>query len=119
MCLAVPHTIEEIMSGNRAVAVTGAVRMEIRTDLLENPAPGDTVLVHAGFAAAVNLRAETGDDLFDCLAQRRSVRGVRRDHAVAVETGAREDRGGVAHIGQGDHVRPALPEILENAFRIG
>ena len=50
MCLAVPHVIESVLDGSRAVAVAGAVRTEIRTDLIENALPGDTVLVHAGFA---------------------------------------------------------------------
>ena len=50
MCLAIPHVIEEILDGNRALAVSGAVRAEIRTDLIDSPARGDTVLVHAGFA---------------------------------------------------------------------
>ncbi len=50
MCLAIPHTIQEILDGNRAVARAGAVRTEIRTDLVDSPSVGDTVLVHAGFA---------------------------------------------------------------------
>ena len=50
MCLAIPHVIQEILGDNRALAFAGAVRTEIRTDLVESPAPGDTVLVHAGFA---------------------------------------------------------------------
>lgn len=50
MCLAVPHILEKVFPDGRAIAVTGAVRTEIRTDLIDDPAPGDTVLVHAGFA---------------------------------------------------------------------
>ncbi len=74
MCLAVPHTIEEIMSGNRAIAVTGAVRLEIRTDLLEDPAPGDTVLVHAGFAIE-KLSPEDSEELKDLWDELRTLAG--------------------------------------------
>lgn len=76
MCLAIPHTIHEILDENRALAVAGAVRTEIRTDLIDAPARGDTVLVHAGFAIEKlapsdakelaelwdELRSLTGDD---------------------------------------------------------
>ena len=79
MCLAVPHTIEEIMSGNRAVAVTGAVRMEIRTDLLENPAPGDTVLVHAGFAIE-KLSGEDAEELKNLWGELRALAGDSYAH---------------------------------------
>ncbi len=34
MCLAVPHTIETILGEHRALAAAGAVRTEIRTDLV-------------------------------------------------------------------------------------
>ena len=50
MCLAVPYTIREIFEDGSARAVSGGVETDIRLDLVENPAPGDTVLVHAGFA---------------------------------------------------------------------
>jgi hydrogenase expression/formation protein HypC len=50
MCLAVPYTIKEIFGDGSACAVSGGVEADIRLDLVENPAPGDTVLVHAGFA---------------------------------------------------------------------
>jgi hydrogenase expression/formation protein HypC len=50
MCLAVPYTIQEIFADGSARAVSGGVESDIRLDLVENPTPGDTVLVHAGFA---------------------------------------------------------------------
>ena len=50
MCLAIPHVIRELLDDKRAEAFAGPVRTEIRTDLIENAAPGDIVLVHAGFA---------------------------------------------------------------------
>ena len=64
MCLAVPHVIESVLDGSRAVAVAGAVRTEIRTDLIENALPGDTVLVHAGFAIE-KLSPEDSKELLD------------------------------------------------------
>ena len=50
MCLAVPYVIKEISRDGSALAVSNGVEVEIRLDLIENPALGDTVLVHAGFA---------------------------------------------------------------------
>ena len=50
MCLAVPYVIKEISEDGSALAVSNGVELEIRLDLMENPALGDTVLVHAGFA---------------------------------------------------------------------
>jgi len=50
MCLAIPHTIVSITGQKTAVGRAGTVEVEVRTDLVENLAVGDTVLVHAGFA---------------------------------------------------------------------
>jgi len=50
MCLAVPYVIKKISEDRSALAVSNGVELEIRLDLIENPALGDTVLVHAGFA---------------------------------------------------------------------
>ncbi|HCL79359.1 MAG TPA: HypC/HybG/HupF family hydrogenase formation chaperone, partial [Synergistaceae bacterium] len=75
MCLAVPHTIETLLDDGRAVAVAGAVRTEIRTDLIENPSPGDTVLVHAGFAIE-KLAPEDSKELLDLWEEIRRVSGV-------------------------------------------
>ena len=50
MCLAVPYVIKKISEDGSALAVSNGVGLEIRLDLIENPALGDTVLVHAGFA---------------------------------------------------------------------
>ena len=50
MCLAVPHTLVEITGPSTAIGRAGTIEVEIRTDLIENPTPGDCVLVHAGFA---------------------------------------------------------------------
>ncbi|MDR2522868.1 MAG: HypC/HybG/HupF family hydrogenase formation chaperone [Synergistaceae bacterium] len=50
MCLAVPYIIKEIFPDGSARAVSNGVEAEVRLDLIEAPAQGDTVLVHAGFA---------------------------------------------------------------------
>ena len=50
MCLAVPHRIEELCGDGSAIASAGPIRRSIRVDLLDAPAVGDLVLVHAGFA---------------------------------------------------------------------
>jgi hydrogenase expression/formation protein HypC len=51
MCLAIPA---EIVSVDRdketAIAALGPVRKEISVALIEDPAPGDFVLIHVGFA---------------------------------------------------------------------
>jgi hydrogenase expression/formation protein HypC len=49
MCLAVPMRLIEIRE-DRGVAEVGGMKREIGLQLLENPAVGDYVLVHAGFA---------------------------------------------------------------------
>jgi hydrogenase expression/formation protein HypC len=59
MCLAVPYTIKEIFADGSARAVSGGVEADIRLDVVENPAPGDTVLVHAGFAIQKLDRGES------------------------------------------------------------
>jgi hydrogenase expression/formation protein HypC len=51
MCLAVPVQILE-MDGFRALCGAGGVTVRARLDVLEEPAVGDWVLVHAGFAIA-------------------------------------------------------------------
>ncbi len=49
MCLAVPAKILTI-SDNCAVVDIDGVRRETRVDFIEDPRPGDYVLVHVGFA---------------------------------------------------------------------
>ena len=50
MCLAIPHTLIAITGPKTAIGRAGTVEVEIRTDLIDTPAMGDHVLVHAGFA---------------------------------------------------------------------
>ena len=49
MCLAVPLKLIEI-TGNEAVAESMGMRRRLRVDFIEDPQPGDYVIVHAGFA---------------------------------------------------------------------
>ena len=79
MCLAVPHTIKEILGENRALASAGAVRTEIRTDLLDDVVPGDTVLVHAGFAIE-KLSPEDSEELKDLWDELRALAGEPYAH---------------------------------------
>ena len=50
MCLAVPMKLIEIKEGQLGVAELDGVRCEVNFSLLENVAPGDYLIVHAGFA---------------------------------------------------------------------
>lgn len=49
MCLAVPAELISI-DGLCGIVASGGVRREVRLDLIEQPAIGDLLLVHAGFA---------------------------------------------------------------------
>jgi hydrogenase expression/formation protein HypC len=59
MCLAVPYTIGKIFPDGSARAASRGVEAVVRLDLIENPAVGDTVLVHAGFAIQKLDRGES------------------------------------------------------------
>ena len=49
MCVAIPLKIEEI-NGKDAIGVRDGVRRNIRLDFINDPKPGEYVIVHAGFA---------------------------------------------------------------------
>lgn len=49
MCLAIPTKITSVQ-GNYAYAEIMGIRQKINIQLIENPMPGDYVLLHAGFA---------------------------------------------------------------------
>lgn len=49
MCLAIPMKILKI-EGDRAIVSAGNIRRSIAVNFLTNPAIGDYVMVHAGFA---------------------------------------------------------------------
>lgn len=49
MCLAMPMKINKI-SGSSAECEAGGLTQNIRIDFINDPKPGDYVMVHAGFA---------------------------------------------------------------------
>ena len=49
MCLAIPVKLKKI-DGLTAIGEAGGMTREIRVDFIDAPAPGDYVMVHAGFA---------------------------------------------------------------------
>ncbi|MCX7818310.1 MAG: HypC/HybG/HupF family hydrogenase formation chaperone [Kiritimatiellae bacterium] len=50
MCLGVPMQLTEIREPARALAESDGLRLEVDVSLIEDPRPGDYVIVHAGFA---------------------------------------------------------------------
>ncbi len=53
MCLAVPVKILRLLDGGKAVVAQGSGELRVDVSLLENPKPGDHVIVHAGFAIEI------------------------------------------------------------------
>jgi len=50
MCLAVPMTLVAVHPDGSGVVAFEGVRRDVRLDLLDDPAEGDIVIVHAGYA---------------------------------------------------------------------
>jgi hydrogenase expression/formation protein HypC len=50
MCLAVPGKLEKILSADEAIADLGGIQKNINISLIEDPQPGDWVVIHVGFA---------------------------------------------------------------------
>lgn len=50
MCLAVPARVVEVHDASWATVEVGGAGKRISTDLIDDVAPGDYVLVHVGFA---------------------------------------------------------------------
>lgn len=50
MCLAVPVKIVRILGGGKASVAQGSGELTVDVSLLDNPVPGDHVIVHAGYA---------------------------------------------------------------------
>jgi hydrogenase expression/formation protein HypC len=63
MCLAVPMRILRLLEGGRAVVAQGPVEVEVDVSLLENPRPGDHVIVHAGYAIEILALQEAEERL--------------------------------------------------------
>ena len=62
MCLAVPLRIKEI-NGEDAVAERDGVSRKIKVGFIQDPKPGDYVIVHAGFAIERVDEQQAIDDL--------------------------------------------------------
>ncbi len=62
MCLAIPLQLVEV-NGKNAVGEAMGMRREIRVDFIEDPKPGDYVIVHAGFAIERLPERQALDDL--------------------------------------------------------
>jgi hydrogenase expression/formation protein HypC len=63
MCLATPMKIERILDGRRAIVSEGAVQVNVDVSLLDNPLPGDHVIVHAGYAIETLALADAQERL--------------------------------------------------------
>ena len=63
MCLAVPMRIVRLLEGGRARVAQGPVEVEVDVSLLENPCPGDHVIVHAGYAIEILALPEAEERL--------------------------------------------------------
>ena len=50
MCLAIPARIEELTTPGNAIVNLGGVRKEISLALIDDPAVGEYVIVHVGYA---------------------------------------------------------------------
>ena len=58
--------IEKILDGKKAIVSQGNVSVKVDVSLLENPEPGDHVIVHAGFAIETlsSPRPKSGSSCF-------------------------------------------------------
>lgn len=50
MCLAIPVQIDKIVDDEHAIVSVGGVLREINTALVDDPAVGDYVILHVGYA---------------------------------------------------------------------
>lgn len=50
MCLAIPGQIRSLINEETALVDIGGVAKEVDIELIEDPVPGDWVIVHVGFA---------------------------------------------------------------------
>ena len=62
MCLAIPLELLSV-DGKTAVGEAMGMRREIRVDFIQDPRPGDYVIVHAGFAIERLPEQQALDDL--------------------------------------------------------
>ena len=63
MCLAVPMELTDVSDEGTATAVLDGNRQTVDVSLIEDPAAGDFVIVHAGFAIEKLDRREADERL--------------------------------------------------------
>ncbi len=63
MCLAVPLKILRLLDSGKAVVAQGTGELVVDVSLVENPKPGDHVIVHAGFAIEILSLQEADERL--------------------------------------------------------
>ncbi|TXI18427.1 MAG: HypC/HybG/HupF family hydrogenase formation chaperone [Nitrosomonas sp.] len=63
MCLAIPAYVEQLIAENHAVVNLCGVRKDISLALVDDVAPGDYVIIHAGFALQKLDRLEAAHTL--------------------------------------------------------
>ncbi len=63
MCLAVPLKILRLLDGGKAAVARGTGELIVDVSLVEDPKPGDHVIVHAGYAIEILSLQEAGERL--------------------------------------------------------
>lgn len=58
MCLAVPAKITKVLDADRAKASIGGIVREISVALIDDPQPGEFVILHVGYALSKMDEAE-------------------------------------------------------------
>ena len=58
MCLAVPAKITQVIDAERAKASIGGIVREISVALIDDPQPGEFVILHVGYALSKMDEAE-------------------------------------------------------------
>ncbi len=74
MCLAVPLEITEVFENRTARVTSNGVDLEIDVSMIPDPAPGDFVIVHAGFAIE-KLDSDAANETLDLFEELGSVDG--------------------------------------------
>ena len=73
MCLAVPLKIKSV-DGNTAVCESIGLTREVRVDFIDDPQPGQYVIVHAGFAIECLPEQQALEDIGEWEALRDALR---------------------------------------------
>ena len=65
MCLAIPLKLIEV-NDNMGTFESGGIKRKVNLSLVENPKPGDFVVVHAGFAITI-MDPEEGEKTLEMI----------------------------------------------------